>query len=94
MLAEVSRNRTFWILAGTFFICGLSTNGLVQTHFISLCGDNGLGIVPAAVWWNDSRVLSVALLVFVAAYITLYRRIVRFKSPRWMKARRADAPAL
>jgi sugar phosphate permease len=48
MLAEVSRNRTFWILAGSFFICGLSTNGLVQTHFISLCGDNGLSAVPAA----------------------------------------------
>jgi sugar phosphate permease len=48
MLAEASRNRTFWILAGTFFICGLSTNGLMQTHFISLCGDNGLSIVPAA----------------------------------------------
>jgi sugar phosphate permease len=47
-LAEASRNRTFWILAGTFFICGLSTNGLVQTHFISLCGDNGLSSVPAA----------------------------------------------
>jgi MFS family permease len=38
----------FWILAGTFFICGLSTNGLIQTHFISLCGDAGLGPVPAA----------------------------------------------
>jgi sugar phosphate permease len=48
VLVEAARNRTFWILAGTFFICGLSTNGLVQTHFISLCGDNGLGIVPAA----------------------------------------------
>ena len=48
VLGEVARNRTFWILAGTFFICGLSTNGLVQTHFISLCGDNGLGAVPAA----------------------------------------------
>ena len=48
VLAQVSRNRTFWILAGTFFICGLSTNGLVQTHFISLCGDNGLASVPAA----------------------------------------------
>ncbi|QHI97137.1 MFS transporter [Xylophilus rhododendri] len=47
-LAEASRNRTFWILAGTFFICGLSTNGLVQTHFISLCSDNGLSAVPAA----------------------------------------------
>jgi MFS family permease len=48
ILAEVSRNRTFWILAASFFICGLSTNGLLQTHFISLCGDNGLSAVPAA----------------------------------------------
>ncbi|HEV7856518.1 MAG TPA: MFS transporter [Herminiimonas sp.] len=48
VLASVSRNRTFWVLAGTFFICGLSTSGLIQTHFISLCGDNGLAAVPAA----------------------------------------------
>jgi len=48
VLAEVSRQRTFLILAATFFVCGLSTNGLVQTHFISLCGDNGLATVPAA----------------------------------------------
>jgi sugar phosphate permease len=47
-LKEAAGNRTFWILAGTFFICGLSTNGLVQTHFISLCGDRGLSAVPAA----------------------------------------------
>ena len=48
VLMEVRTNRTFWILAGTFFVCGLSTNGLVQTHFISLCGDNGMTAVPAA----------------------------------------------
>jgi sugar phosphate permease len=48
VLAEVSRNKAFWILAASFFICGLSTNGLLQTHFISLCGDNGLSAVPAA----------------------------------------------
>ncbi len=48
ILREASSSRTFWILAGTFFICGLSTNGLVQTHFISLCGDYGLAAVPAA----------------------------------------------
>ncbi|SFU41693.1 Sugar phosphate permease [Polaromonas sp. YR568] len=47
-LREASGNKTFWILAGTFFICGLSTNGLVQTHFISLCGDYGMTAVPAA----------------------------------------------
>jgi MFS family permease len=48
VLADVSRHPTFWVLFGTFFICGLSTSGLIQTHFISLCGDYGLAAVPAA----------------------------------------------
>jgi MFS family permease len=47
-LANASRNSTFWVLAGTFFVCGLSTSGLIQTHFISLCGDYGLAAIPAA----------------------------------------------
>jgi predicted MFS family arabinose efflux permease len=48
VLASVSGDRVFWVLFGSFFICGLSTNGLIQSHFISLCGDAGLGAVPAA----------------------------------------------
>ncbi|GJJ04039.1 MFS transporter [Duganella rhizosphaerae] len=48
VLAGVANQRVFWILFCTFFICGLSTNGLIQTHFISLCGDAGLSAVPAA----------------------------------------------
>ncbi|TCT02507.1 MFS transporter [Paralcaligenes ureilyticus] len=48
MLGHVRGNQTFWILFATFFICGLSTNGLIQTHFVSLCGDFGLSAVPAA----------------------------------------------
>jgi MFS family permease len=47
-LGDAARTSVFWVLAGTFFVCGLSTNGLIQTHFISLCGDNGLAAVPAA----------------------------------------------
>ncbi len=47
-LREASRNMTFWILAGTFFICGLSTNGLVQNHFIPLCHDFGMDAVAAS----------------------------------------------
>ncbi len=47
-LADASRSGTFWVLFGTFYVCGLSTNGLIQTHFISLCGDYGLAAVPAA----------------------------------------------
>ncbi|KWR90253.1 MFS transporter [Cupriavidus sp. IDO] len=48
VLRDAARSQTFWVLAGTFFICGLSTNGLIQTHFISLCGDFGMSPVPAA----------------------------------------------
>ncbi len=48
VLGEVAPNPTFWILAGTFFICGLSTNGLIQTHFIAYCGDIGIAAVTAA----------------------------------------------
>ena len=47
-LGEVAPHPTFWILAGTFFVCGLSTNGLVQTHFIAFCGDYGVAAVTAA----------------------------------------------
>lgn len=48
VLAEVSRSSTFWILFGTFFICGATTTGLVQTHLVAICGDFGIAPVTAA----------------------------------------------
>lgn len=47
-LKSVSGSPVFWVLFGTFFICGLSTNGLIQTHWISICGDFGMAAVTAA----------------------------------------------
>lgn len=47
-LRDASKTHTFWVLFGTFFVCGASTNGLVQTHFISLCGDFGMAATLAA----------------------------------------------
>jgi MFS family permease len=47
-LRVAARTRLFWILFATFFICGASTNGLIQTHFIPLCADFGLPAVGAA----------------------------------------------
>lgn len=48
VLKSVSGNPVFWVLFGTFFVCGLSTNGLIQTHWISICGDFGMAAVTAA----------------------------------------------
>jgi predicted MFS family arabinose efflux permease len=38
----------FWIMAATFFICGLSSSGIVQQHFIPFCADNRIDAVTAA----------------------------------------------
>jgi MFS family permease len=48
VLRETLPTRAFWVLAGTFFICGLSTSGTVQQHFIPLCADNAVTSVRAA----------------------------------------------
>ncbi|MDE3177958.1 MAG: MFS transporter [Pseudomonadota bacterium] len=48
VLGEIATVPAFWVLAGTFFVCGLSTNGLIQTHFIAFCGDYGIAAVTAA----------------------------------------------
>lgn len=42
------RTRDFWLLAGTFFVCGASTNGLIGTHLIPACVDHGIPEVRAA----------------------------------------------
>ncbi|MCW2940048.1 MAG: major facilitator transporter [Actinomycetia bacterium] len=47
-LRVASRRKEFWLLAGGFFICGASTNGLVGTHFIPAAHDHGLGETTAA----------------------------------------------
>lgn len=47
-LFRASRSPVFWLLFGTFFVCGLTTNGLVGTHLIAFCGDHGIAPVQAA----------------------------------------------
>ena len=47
-LRESSRSKVFWILVGTFWICGWSTNGLIQTHLIPAAHDHGMPPSTAA----------------------------------------------
>jgi predicted MFS family arabinose efflux permease len=48
VLSEAARVRDFWLLAGSFFICGASTNGLIGTHLIPAAYDCGIPEVRAA----------------------------------------------
>ena len=45
---ESARSKTFWILIGTFWICGWSTNGLIGTHFIPAAHDHGMPATTSA----------------------------------------------
>ncbi|MEA0565607.1 MFS transporter [Lysinibacillus irui] len=47
-LLEAVKIKAFWLLAGSFFICGLSTSGLIGTHFVSYCISFGVPLVTAA----------------------------------------------
>jgi len=47
-LRDAVRTRVFWVLFLTFFVCGASTNGLIQVHLIPLCADYGIPEVNAA----------------------------------------------
>jgi MFS family permease len=47
-LATSMRSGTFWVLVGTFFVCGWSTNGLIGTHFVAAAHDHGMPPTTAA----------------------------------------------
>ncbi|MET9603068.1 MFS transporter [Streptomyces sp. NPDC006459] len=48
VLLDAARTGPFWLLAGTFAICGASTNGLVRTHFVPAAHDHGMPVTAAA----------------------------------------------
>ncbi|BAU85226.1 major facilitator superfamily permease [Streptomyces laurentii] len=48
VLFRAARTGPFWLLAGSFAICGASTNGLVKTHFVPAAHDHGMPVTAAA----------------------------------------------
>jgi len=47
-LARAARTGPFWLLAGTFAVCGASTNGVMWTHFAPAAHDHGMPVTVAA----------------------------------------------
>jgi UDP-N-acetylmuramyl pentapeptide phosphotransferase/UDP-N-acetylglucosamine-1-phosphate transferase len=46
---------------------------------------SSLAVVPAVLWWNSSTILMASALLFTLLYVYLYRKIVRFGTPRWLR---------
>jgi len=57
-------------------------NSMTSPYLWLLCM---FSVVPAVLFWNNTAVLAVFLVLFGVSYVALYWRIVRFKSPRWLK---------
>ncbi|MBM7693852.1 putative MFS family arabinose efflux permease [Peribacillus deserti] len=66
------RSKDFWLLAGSFFVCGLSTNGLIGTHLIPACMEMGIPEVTAA-----------GMLAFMGIFDILGTTISGWLSDRW-----------
>ena len=47
-LGDGGRTRDFWLIAGGYFVCGASTNGLIGTHLIPACVDHGFTEIAGA----------------------------------------------
>ena len=47
-LKQSSKRKDFWYLFGSFYVCGLSTSGLIGTHFIPAAHDHGMPTTLAA----------------------------------------------
>ena len=60
-------------------------NSMSSPYLWLLCSSS---VAPAVLFWDNPVVLGSCLLVFIAGYVVLYRRIVRFQSPRWLRISR------
>jgi len=63
-------------------------NSMTSPFLWALCM---LAVAPAVLFWHSSGAMAAFLLLFGLSYVGLYWRIVRFKSPRWLR-RLAGAP--
>ncbi|MDC8784092.1 MraY family glycosyltransferase [Roseateles koreensis] len=59
-------------------------NSMTAPYLWTLCLTS---LIPALLFWDSSPMLMACMVVFGALYVGLYWRIVRFKTPRWMRMR-------
>jgi MFS family permease len=72
VLVTAAKRPAFWLLAGTFFFCGFTTNGLIGTHMISACLEHGIPEVQAA-----------GMLAFMGVFDLVGTTLSGWLSDRW-----------
>lgn len=63
-------------------------NSMSSPYLWTLCV---ISVIPALVFRHSTLMCGIFLVVFLAVYVGFYRRIVRFKAPRWLVFRAGDA---
>jgi len=56
-------------------------NSMTAPYLWTLCVTS---LVPALAFWDSTPMIAACMLVFGLTYVALYRRIVRFKTPKWL----------
>lgn len=69
------------VLNAKHFESALAANSRTAPYLWILAG---LSITPAILWWKSTPILMGSFALFIILYLWLYRRIVSFKTPRWM----------
>jgi sugar phosphate permease len=85
-LAEILRHANFWWLALSFFVCGVTTSGLIDTHFIPYAQDHHVAAVTAATAFG---LLSLVNMVFTTLSGAVSDRIGYTRLLGWIYAGRA-----
>lgn len=60
-------------------------NSLTAPYLWVVCS---LSSIPAVIWWDDSFALACWLGLYALGYVSMYWRIVRFRTPRWLVLKR------
>lgn len=59
-------------------------NSMTSPHLWVL---SSIAVVPATLFWNNTAVLMTFCGIFLGMYLWIYQRIVRFKTPLWLRRR-------
>ncbi len=78
----IYRRLVRWAVGEDDHRAAIRGNSMSAPYLWVLCSAS---VAPAVLFWNNPPVLGGMILLFAVSYLALYRRIVRFQAPRWLR---------